>query len=357
MTTHYSWRSTLIIRVSIVCLWIVLIYFFLYMPRLINSIYTQKQITILTWPAFIDAQYVQKFEKETGIKVNIRYFDSNEELYVKMKKTGGEGYDLIIPSDYILDTLIQEDLLKKIDRTKLHFFDQLYPHLVGTYVDPHNDYSIPYWWGLWGMAFDKSFFGDKKMDESWALIFNKNGLGTHTISLDDGRELILIAAQYLFGNVDVLDEKQLEMIRTLLIDQKPWVEVYAEVDRANFLLASKICPIGIMVDSIIARVMLEMPDIRFIMPKEGGFLQIDSFAIPKTTTHEKEIYQFLNFIYSVPAMQYHTSKFGFFSPVKNVQHADCPIAFPTEEQIQKTRFFKNIISREQISDIWIALKS
>lgn len=327
------------------------------MPSLINVIYKQKGITVLTWPAFIDAQYLQEFEQKTGIKVNVRYFDSNEELYVKIKKTGGQGYDLIIPSDYILDTLVKENLLKKIDKTKLHFFDQLYPHLVGAYFDPENNYSIPYWWGLWGMAIDRSYFGDQKLPESWSLIFNREHVGSHTISLDDGRELILIAAQYLFGNVDRLDQQQLTAVCKLLIRQKSWVEVYAEIDRANFLLASKICPIGIMVNSIVSRVMSEIPDIEFIMPGEGGFLQIDSFAIPKTATNDKEIYEFLNFMYSREAMQHHTSKFGFFSPVKNVQHTNSLMAFPTDEQIKKAQFFRNIVSREYISDIWIALKS
>ncbi|MDR3550970.1 MAG: extracellular solute-binding protein, partial [Candidatus Babeliales bacterium] len=239
---------------AIVLFWSVVIILFLWAPFFISNMYKQKSLTVLAWPGLLDVQYLQKFEQKTGIKVNVRYFESNEELYLKIKETKGKGYDLIMPSDYMTDLMIKDNLLKKIDKKKLHFFDQLNPHLIGKYYDKNNDYSIPFFWSMYGIAIDKDYFKDKELNRSWSLVFDQKHIVPHTCVIDDVRELILIAAQYLYGKQDNLNDSQLEEIKNLLIAQKKSVEVYAE-DRANTLLASQICPVAIILSAVVARIM------------------------------------------------------------------------------------------------------
>ena len=188
------------IRFLSVIFWLLIIGIFLWIPELAQKFYTTKSITVLTWPTLIDAQKLQDFEKETGIKVHLRYFENNEELFAKINETQGLGYDLIMPSDYMVDNMIKSGLLKKIDTSKLHFFKDLYPHLINNYFDPSNEYSVPFFWSIYGIAINKDHFGQKLPEASWDLIFNPKLIQPHTAMIDDARELILITAQYLYPN-------------------------------------------------------------------------------------------------------------------------------------------------------------
>lgn len=344
------------VHAAIIIFWSGIIALFLWTPFFVSKLYKQKSLTILAWPGLLDVQYLQKFEKESGIKVNVRYFESNEELFVKIKETDGQGYDLIMPSDYMTDLMIKEKLLKKIDKTKLRFFEQLNPYLLHKYYDQTNDYSIPFFWSMYGLAVDKEHFKNKEINRSWALIFDPQLIQPHTCVVDDIRELILIAAQYLYGNQDSLNNAQLEEIKQLLVAQKKSVEVYVE-DRANTLLASQVCQVAVILSAVVARIMPLYPNIEFIVPKEGGFLLIDSFAMPNTTKNEALVYEFLNFMYDPKVIAHHTEMFGFFSPLSNMESEYSLIVKPTKAQLEKANFFKNIISHQQLSDILIALKS
>ena len=113
-----------------------------------------------------------EFEKETGIKVNLSFYASNEELQVKMKATGGEGYDLIMPSDYAVSILMKEDLIQPLDHSKIDFWDSLYPVLLNQKFDPGNRYSIPFEWEVFGFGFDSDFFKDRSPPNTWRAIFD-----------------------------------------------------------------------------------------------------------------------------------------------------------------------------------------
>ncbi|MDR3550634.1 MAG: extracellular solute-binding protein, partial [Candidatus Babeliales bacterium] len=145
-------------------------------------------------------------------------------------------------------------------------------------------------------------------------------------------------------------------IKNLLIAQKKSVEVYAE-DRANTLLASQICPVAIILSAVVARIMAVYRNIEFIVPQEGGFLLIDSFAMPKATKNDALVYEFLNFMYEPETIAHHTELFGFFSPIKGLENEYSLIVQPSDQQLEKADFFRNSISHQQLSDILIALKS
>lgn len=350
-----SWFMTTSIRVLIVGFWVGISILFLFLPNIVERFYDSKSITVLTWPTLLDTQKLAAFEQETGIKVNLRYFESNEELFAKLKETKGVGYDLIMPTDYMVDLMIKEGLLKKIEKTKLTFFNQLYPHLVGNYYDPNNAYSVPFFWGIYGIAINKDHFGATLPQASWSLIFDPAKAQQYTSVVDEARELILMAAQYLYGNRESLNDEELAAIKKLLLQQKKWVEVYTE-DRANYLLASKECPVAVLLSAVVARVMRHFKNIDFLIPEQGSFLVIDSFVMPITTKKDDLIYQFLNYIYKPEVLTYYIEKYGYFSPISTIPSTSA-IAMPTEEQLKKTAFLKNIISKKQMSDIWIALKS
>jgi len=347
---------TLGIRVIIIAAWVFVCTIFLWLPSIVERFYTTKSITILAWPTLIDTQKLHEFEKDTGIKVHVRYFENNEELYAKIKGTKGAGYDLIMPSDYMVDIMIKDSLLKKIDKTKLTFFSDLHPHLVGNYYDPHNEYSMPFFWSVYGIAIDKDYFATHELKKSWALVFDPKLAQPHTSMIDDARELILIAARYLFGNISSLNDAQLQEIQALLIQQKQWVEVYTE-DRANYLLASKACPVAVILSAVVARIMRTFKNIEFFIPEEGSFLVIDSFAMPAASNKDEYVYSFLNYMYKPEVLSHYINKFGYFSPLKTSDTSHEAFAILGPNKFTKVDFFRNIISKKQMSNIWIALKS
>ena len=344
--------------ILVIALWGGAIFLFLYTPLLVNMMRRQETINILAWPQVIDTQYLKKFEEKTGIKVNISYFEHNEELFTKLKLGQQHDYDLIMPSDYVTKLLIEEGLLKKIDRSKLDFWDQLYPALLGHYYDPLNDYTIPIYWTPIGLGVDRDYFHGKLPVASWSLIFDEQISPKHIAVFDDPRELPLITAQYLFGSIEGIDEEKIEKIKKLLIKQKSWVELYTDM-RPEYILASKTSPVAVVYAADLVKIMRRFENIDFLIPQEGGFVLIDSFAIPSATNKDKLIYQLLNYLYDPAILGQYVEKFDFFPPTKTVvmDGKFRKMSIPTNAMFKKLYFFKSVIPEKMLNDLWIAVKS
>lgn len=349
--------SRLFFYIFIVTCWIGAIFLFLYTPLFIDMVRKREVINILAWPQVLDAQYLKDFEKKTGIKVNVSYFEYNEELLAKIKLVDQHDYDLIMPSDYAVKPLIEEGLLKKIDRTKLNFWHQLYPTLLGHYFDPYNDYTIPFYWTTIGLGIDRDYFNDLPTT-SWSLIFDEQYAPKHIAVFDSSRELPLAAAQYLFGSIDGINEEKFLAIKELLIKQKSWVELYTDF-RSEYILASKTCPVAMVFGSDLVKVMRKFDNIEFFIPQEGGFILIDSFAIPVVSKKDEVIYQFLNYLYDQKVLEKYVKKFDFFPPTKTVvmDGKFKKMSVPTKEMFNRLHFFKSVIPEAKLTDLWVTVKS
>lgn len=342
------------IRIGIFFFWVCILLGFLYSPVMWRWIQRdQRSITVFTWPLIIDANYITQFEEETGIKVYISYYESNEELLSKLKATQGRGYDLVIPSDYTIQQLIKDGLVKKLDMSRLDFLDRINPQLKNNYYDPNNEYSVPYFWSVYGLGIDKDAFADQMPPATWGLIFDKDKVKGRVGMTDSGREAIMIAAQYLYGSIDVLSEPQsLQEVKQLLQKQKKWVEVYSDV-RSGDLLASKTCAVVAALSPDIARIKKEYPNVAFLLPKEGTFILIDAFVIPKYSEKDELTYQLLNYLYRTDVVQHNIDQYGFCSPVRDVQSSgneECPM-----KGAKQLDFFRGIISEKTLNEVWISL--
>lgn len=350
--TRYSLIAT---RSVLVLFWIVTLFGFLFLPLFSRWLLPERSLTIFTWPTTLDIQYLRKFEKQTGIKLYVSYYESNQELFSKLRMTKGEGYDLIMPSDYTIELLIKENLLKKIDKSKLTFLDRLDPRLLNLYYDPSSSYSLPFFWGTYGLGINKDYFGAEQPPATWGLIFDKSLAPSAIGMTDEPREAIMLAAQYLFGSIDVLkDRSKIEQIKKLLFQQKEWVYVYTE-SRSEDLLLSRSCPVIVALSADISKIIKNHDHIGFIMPKEGIFGFIDAFVIPKTTNKDDMIYQFINFLYQPEVVLHHVKKYGFCSPVTDIQNDEVGSICPNDAQFKKLDFFRNIVPEELLNEIWIEL--
>lgn len=340
------------IRTVFFIFWLTVIGFFLHIPTIVSYFSTQRSLTIFTWPLILDPIYLKNFEKETGIKLYITYFENGQTLLSKLAATKGHGYDLVIPDDHSLELLIAQGLVKHIDKKQLDFWDNLNPELLGNYADPKNEYSIPYYWGLYGIGYDKDVLSQTP-PSSWGSLFNPSICPCGRICMtDDPREATMLTAQYLFGTIDALkDPHARQKVKELLIAQKKNVEVYT-IARSDNLLQSKSCALAAIMSPEVWRLQREHPNIDMVIPKEGSFIILDSVALSRATQKDAMIYQLLNYLYRNEAIAHHVGT-GYCSPLKNAnanqeQEKFCPI-----DQFKSFDFFRNVISDDDINELWV----
>lgn len=348
---EYGFIKTCTIRAGIVLGWLLVLGIFLYAPTMLWRQDT-KSITIFTWPMLLDVDYIKRFEKETGIKVNVTYYENSQSLISRLQSSQGRGYDLILAADNAIDTLATEGYLQKIDTSKLSFYNDLDPHLLNHYYDPNNEYSIPYFWAIYVLGINSDYYTAHKPQASWQTLFEKQPGSPSICMTDDAQEATMIAAKYLFGSgTAVQDPATWQPIEQLLKQQKKLVEVYSQ-SRAEGLLATNICPIVLALSSDVWRLQQAGNHVQSLIPREGTFLIIDGLVIPRYTKKQDQVYEFINFLFSKESLEHHSHEFGF-----------CParrsIVIPDQEELSKQldnssiEFFKNIVPDKLLNDAWI----
>lgn len=351
--------TSLLVKVGIVVSVGALIIAFLSLGRLADWFDRSKHINVLVWGQILDKEFLSDFENETGIHVNMSYFENNEELFVKLKSTDLHDYDLIMPSDWAAELLIKDGLLKKLDRNKITAWNSLYPALCNLYFDSNNEYTIPYFWSLFGLGVNTAYWGGKNPPATWGLVFDKQIMPKRISMVEDPRALILIAALYLFGQVKKLDKDEIDAIKKLLQTQKSRVEIYTDL-RPEYVLVSGVVPVVVSLSGDLLKIMRRFDTIDFIIPQEGAFALIDSFAIPATTKKDDLVYSFLNYIFHPDVVKKYVDKFDFFPAVKiDIEYDDrfAHLTEPTEALFNNINFFKNVVSKEILNDVLLYLKS
>ena len=353
----------LFLRTGIIFFWLIGLGLFLTLPSIGALTQDAKTINVLTFPATLDAKTIADFEKQTGIRVNLVYYESNEELFVKLYSTNGEGYDLFMPSDYTIDKFVKNGLVKPLDKTKLTFWQTIDPRLLGQYFDPENRYTVPYFWAIYGIGVNKTFF-NKEVPASWQLLYDyplqQNKVGMFNVA----REALLATAQYLYKETGNLSKEKIDAIQATLVDQKKNVEAYIDADfRSNYLLASNTSPVVVAATPFIAQLMKDTNEIDFIVPHEGSFILIDSWVIFAATKKDDLVYQFINYLFRSSVLLHLFQNYPFF-PVTNdlkllMEENDIPqsIIKAHFDNTIKLEFFKNVLSDESANNVWMTVKT
>ena len=350
------------LRMIIISTWTGVIFGALYLPKISFLKNEHNTIHVFAWGDILEPSVIAKFEKETGIKIRISYYASNEELIVKMKATKGQGYDLIIPSDYAVKVLINENLLQPIAKEKLSFWHEIHPGLLGHEFDPKNTYSIPLEWEIFGFGINKDYFANQPFTPSWKLIFNKDQIHYKIAMCNDPIEATLFAGYYLFKSTNPIDEAQSVLVKNLLKQQKKWVEAYANF-RGDYFLATKNCPVAVASSSYIWKTMRQFPFITFVVPEEGTFLSIENLALSSAAKNQELAYQFINYLFRHESVIQQFKTFGFFpSTLQSIDNVEIdPLAKEfigsIDHQFSNFHFTKEIMSQEKIHELWVEVKS
>ena len=346
---------TIMMRSAMILFWVCILVAFLGFSHIVRFFRSERSINIFSWPTLLDVSYLERFERETGIALHVSYYETNEELFSKLRATKGSGYDLVIPSDYVVELMIKEGLLQQIDRTKIHAWSDLDPKLLNLYCDPHNDYTIPYFWAVYGLGIDTAYFKNTLPEISWDLVFNPKKIPSSIGMLDAAREAVLLAAFYLYGSSDIaMTPEHIVSIKKLLLEQKKFVGAYTE-SNIEHLLLGKLCPLVVAMGPDILRIQRANPAIKFAIPKEGSFVVVDSFAIPAKSNKENLVYEFINFLLKPDVLEHHRAKFGMCCPIKKMQSIHDQAICPSDEEFVKMKFFKTTVPEALLNEIWIQL--
>lgn len=357
-------------KIIIFTFYLFIILFFLFMPKFLNffklTFVSRDTINVYAFMDIIPIDAVKEFEKQTGIKIQLKYFDNNEDLLAKFRINKGEGYDLITVTDYMVELLRKEDLIQKIDNEKIEEVKNIDHRLLNKYYDPKNRYSIPYAWSVYGIIYDKNYFGDAKID--WDYVFNQSdGLNPAEFNyklcmLDGDLEAVFLAAIYLFQKTRNFSSLDLKKIETLLIKQKKWVECYT-YSGAGYFLNSGTAPLAVVSGMVAKKILQENKKFKFVIPKIGSIISIENFAVPINSKKLDLVYKFINFMISKKGAKFNVDEFSY-NPV-NVKAYDLPSVimmkkdslFPTPDIFDKLSLINNELSLERVSYIGLKVRA
>lgn len=248
-------------------------------------------INVYNWGDYVAPGVIEKFEEEFGIKVNYEECSSNEEMLTKIE-TGGTSYDVILPSDYMIETMRNRNLLMELDYSNIPNFANIGEQFKGLAYDPDQKYTVPYNWGTMGILYDT-----KKVTEpvdSWDILWNPKYKG-QIIMLDTPRDTIGITLKKLGYSLNSKNVEELEEAKQALMDQKELVKSY-EVDTHKAQMIAGEAAMSLAWSGDAMMVISENPDMAYAIPKEGTNFWVDAWVVPVTAKHKKEAEMFINFM-------------------------------------------------------------
>lgn len=295
---------------------------------------------IYNWTGYMPQQIIDRFERQTGIHVIYETYGSNDELYDRITGSHSHSYDLIIPSNYYVDRMRDEGLLQPINKSKLSNFSQLNSILLDNNTDPDNQYSVPYLWGMTGIAVDSEAINPNHIN-SWNDLWREEFRGRVMLTTDM-REVFGMTLLSLGYSSNSENPEEIKEAYEKLMDLLPSVAVIQpEADRYPYLKDR--ADIGMIWNGeAFAANNVDMPGLRFITPREGSLLWIDSFAIPKDAPNPDAAHKFINFVLRAENSQIISREFGYATPNMGarlfmpVSTKSSNLIYPSDETLKHT---------------------
>jgi spermidine/putrescine-binding protein len=250
-----------------------------------------RTLYYFTWSDYVGPELLEEFERQTGAKVVVDTFSSNEELLAKLQ-SGASGYDVIVPSDFMVSVMIKQGLLAELDHASIPNARQLVKRLETLPVDPAHRYSVPYLWGTVGIGYDSSLVTPPP--DSWAVLWDARYKGRISM-LNDQREVFGAVLRLMGQSMNTRDPAVIEAAKAKLLKQKPLVKTYSS-DHFDHLLASGEVVLAQGWGGPIARAMALKPSIKYVVPKEGATIWADCLVVPKTSRNKELAMQFINYL-------------------------------------------------------------
>ena len=318
------------------------------------------ELNIFIWTEYVPDSVIEKFEKETGIKVNVSTYSSNEDMLAKVKSESEGTYDIVQPSDYMVEQMASQGMLEELKTDELKNLSNIGESYLNPSYDPGNKYSVPYQGGVAGIAVNTSKV--KKDITSYDDLFDSS-LKNSIVALDDYRAVIGMTARSMGYSMNETDPAVLSKIQDKLLTLKNNVKLY-DSDSPKSALISGDCTVGYVWSAEIALAMEENPDIKVVYPTEGAYLFMDNWAIPKGAKNYDNAMKFIDFMLDAENAQMVLEEFPYLSPnTKAVEamgedYSKNEAKNPPAEVIKKGEYVKNLDADtlKIYDEMWTKLK-
>lgn len=303
---------------------------------------TNDCIFVYNWGSYIDPELLSKFEAETNIKVIYETFNTNEDLYVKLTNSSNK-YDVIVPSDYMIERLIQEKLVRPLNYDYLPNAQYINTEFKNGSYDPGNKYSVPFFWGTVGILYNPDMVSDPV--QGWDILFNKKYRG-NIIMLDSARDNMMIALHQRNFSANSTNPEELKLAKTDLMQQFPLVYAYL-VDQAKDHMINGECALAVVYSGDAIDAIAENPKLRYFIPDNSN-IWVDAMCIPQNANNIEGAHRFINFMLRPDNMAANAKTVGYAIPSEAAKKLLPPStqedknAYPPLSKLKKLENFRNI---------------
>ena len=316
---------------------------------------TGETISVYNWGDYIDMDVIDIFEAETGIKVIYETFETNEDMYAKIAM-GGSSYDVIFPSDYMVERMIQEQLLQPVNWNNVPNVKNIDPRFMNESYDPESKYAVPYTWGTMGVLYNTEMVIEEP--DSWDVLLDET-YKMDMFMLNAPRDTMAIALVMCGHDLNSTDPADLADAKQLLIDQKPLVLAYV-VDEVKDKMIAGEATVALVWSGDATYCMSESDELNYVVPKEGSNIFYDSMCIPHNARNVSGAEKFIDFMCraDIAAMNY--EYVGYAIPNTAAvelwgaeEYNASPVNNPPQETLDKCQVFKYLGDQTKLYDtIW-----
>jgi spermidine/putrescine transport system substrate-binding protein len=296
----------------------------------------EKELRIFNWSDYIAAETVPNFEKEFGVKVTYGTYESNEELVTKLQ-SDVSGFDLVVPSGYIIPVLAAQDLIAPLSRQYLTNWGNLSPIFLGLPFDPQNRYTVPWQWGTTGIAYrtDKV----SPAPDSWA-VFHNSALGKKMTMMDEAREVIGAFLRFRGHSLNSVNPAELTQAKADALQAKQNLRAYKSAPAKADLVAGDVWVAQLWNgDTTQARAL--QPNLGYVVPREGCTIWTDSLVIPRSAPHKRAAHEFMNYILRPEVASAIANFTGYGSPNARAT-TDVPVPYPSAEELSRLEYQQDL---------------
>lgn len=326
--------------------------------------YAGQTLHVYNWGEYTGENIISGFEELTGAKVIMDNFDSNEQMYIKV--ANGDAYDVLVPSDYMIQRMMQEKMLQKLEpETRKECLGELVDAIKGLPYDPKNEYSIPYFWGTVGIIYDKRKVSEEDLEkDGWDIFLDQKFKGDIYL-YDSERDSFMMALKALGYSMNTKSQDELNAAYNWLIQCVQTMDPEIVTDEIIDNMAQARKALGVIYSGDAAYVMSENENMGFYMPKSGTNLWSDAMVIPKNAKNPKLANEFIRYITSYDAAVDNSSYVGYTSPNKEVMEElggkdgdyDGINAYTPRAGYDKDEVFQyDETTRKIIADLWSRVK-
>ncbi len=324
---------------------------------------SEEVVYVYNWGEYIDPETIEMFEEETGIKVVYDEYETNEIMYPKVA-SGAATYDVVCPSDYMIEKMLENDLLAEINFDNIPNISNIGEQYMemSREFDPENKYSVPYCWGTVGILYNKTMVSEPI--DSWSVLWDPQ-YENDILMQDSVRDAFMVALKLNGHSMNTLDETELAAAKDLLIEQKPIVQAYV-VDQVRDKMIGDEAAIGVIYSGEAIYTQRENPNLEYVIPKEGTNVWIDSWCILKDAQNKENAEKFINFmcrpdiaLMNFDYITYSTPNDAARELIEDEDIRNSEIAFPNLSDYNNLETFKYLGEEGDAlyNDYWKEVKS